>query len=268
MPRRPKYQEGDFPPPGTVFIAPTKDGRLSSGRVLRRQFEGGAQAALIAASPWLGSEIPRLDLPDLRKTLVLTHHSHEGHQEVFWVFDLMPPDFTVIGQIELPPEDRAASSHSFTGWQGVPIQALLQWRWDHDRDALLREEALDEAREAETHLETAKRRSAYLLTLTLDSLASRKWFDSWDADQSSLYSKDSRSAISRLIDELRGAPRITKGLAKRLLKQSVEAFNQLDTAHRFIATFEREDICEAYEQIMSAAGFPELADEVDKWRDW
>lgn len=126
MAKRPKYTESDFPVPGTVFIAATADGRFAAGRVLQRAVEGGAQAALIAATPWLGNEMPRLDSRVLRDTLVLSHHSWRDHPERFWVWEPMPKEFQVLGQIELSPEDVAASSNSFGGWHGVPIQAQLQ----------------------------------------------------------------------------------------------------------------------------------------------
>src|SRR5687768_1791058 len=86
MSPRPKYNEEDFPAPGTVFVAPMDDGRFSSGRVLRRQFQGGAQAALITASPWIGSEPPPLDLPELKETLVLSHHNWKDRREFVWVW--------------------------------------------------------------------------------------------------------------------------------------------------------------------------------------
>lgn len=254
--------------PGTVFVAPTRDGRLSAGRVLRREFHGGAQAALIAATPWLGNELPPLDLPALRQTLILNHHKWKDERELFWVDDLMPPDFLIVGQIELSPDDLAASSYHSTGWQSVPIQALKQWRWDHDREALLRDEALEAANQAETNRQRAEVRAEYLRTLTLDSLVDRTWFPAWETVDSNLPIHECRLLIANLVNELRTAPKLTMGVAKRLLKQSVQAFNRLDAEQQFISTIEREDLCEAYEQIMCAAKFPQVVDQIDQWRDW
>lgn len=168
---RPKYKEEDFPPPGTVFVAPVADGRLAAGRVLQRAFTGGAQAALVAATPWIGTDIPPLESSVLRETLILTHHSWKSKPEIFWTWDLMPEDFRIVGQIELPESDRTAPSASFTGWQAVPLQALMQWRWDHDREALLRDEADEAARLAELNRKRAAVREEYLRTLMLDALA-------------------------------------------------------------------------------------------------
>lgn len=254
--------------PGTVFLAPTSDGRLSAGRVLRRAFEGGAQAALIAVTPWIGNELPSLDLPMLRETLILNHHKWKNAPQRVWVWDMMPESFKILGQIELSAEDMAASSNAFTGWQNVPLQSLLQWRWDHDREALLRDEALEAANQAETNRQRAATRAEYLRTLTLDSLVDRAWFSAWETVDSNLPIREVRLLIANLVDQLRTAPKLTIRIAKRLLKQSVQAFNRLDAAQQFISTIEREDLCEAYEQIMCAAKFPQVVDQIDQWRDW
>ena len=268
MPKRPKYRESDFPPPGTVFVAPTSDGRLAAGRVLRRQFEGGAQAALVAATPWLGTEPPPLHLPALRETLVLNHHSHKNRPEIFWAQEVMPPDFQIVGEIELSADDLAATSDIFGGWQGVTIHALKQWRWDHDREALLRDEALEKAERAETQRKQAEARAELMRTLTLDSLATRTWFESWEDVQSNLPVHECRALMSSLVNDLRAAPKLTMAVVRRRLKESVKDFNHLDKDRHFISTIEREDLCEAYEQILCAARFPQLADEVDQWRQW
>ena len=268
MSKRVKYREDDFPVPGTVFVAPTRDGRLSAGRVLRREFHGGAQGALIAASPWLGDELPSLDLPALKETLVLNHHSWKNRREIIWVHDVMPSDFIIVGEIELSPDDLAASSDSFTGWQGVPIQALLQWRWDHDREALLKDEARQKAEQAETQRQCAAAHAELMKSLTLESLTDRTWFASWEDVNDNVPLVECRALMAKLVTELRAAPKLTMGLVKKHLKQSVKEFNRLDAKQHFISTIEREDLCEAYEHILCAARFPQLSDQIDNWREW
>jgi hypothetical protein len=265
---RPKYKEEDFPPAGTVFVAPTSDGRLAAGRVLRRAFEGGAQAALIAATPWIGAAPPPLESSVLRETLILTHHNWTGKPELFWTWDLMPDDFQIIGQIELSESDRTASSGSYTSWGSVSLQALMQWRWDHDREALLRDEADAAARLAELNRKRAEVRAEYLRTLTLDALAGQLWFASWEESEAKPPIAESRSVLVRLIHDLQKAPKLTTGAVKKRLKQAVVEFNRLDEVYRFIATIEREDICEALLQVLCAAKFPQLENQIDQWRDW
>jgi hypothetical protein len=236
--------------------------------VLRRQIHGGAQAVLIAATPWLGNDLPTLDVPALRETLILNHHSWKRKREIIWVHDLMPPEFVVVGRIDLSPDDLVASSSSFTGWQSVPIQALMQWRWDHDRAALLQEEARQAAELAEVQRQRAVAQAELMRTLTLDSLVDRTWFASWEDSDSKLPLHQCRSLIRKLVNELREAPKLTLGVVKKHLKQSVKDFNRLDAERRFISTIEREDLCDAYEQIVCAARFPQAANQIDQWRDW
>src|SRR5688572_28417054 len=182
--RRPKYTASDFPEPGSVFVAPLPDGRLCAGRVLRSEFEGGAHAVLLAASAWIGDQDPALSESKLRETAVLTHHAWGSHQNVFWSWDLMPAEFRIIGVLDLSESDRQATSQSHAGWQSVPIHAFLQWRWDHDREALLAEEAREEAAEADRRRIRAERRAAYMNSLTLESLAERNWFPEWEGEES------------------------------------------------------------------------------------
>lgn len=267
MPRLPRLREDDFPPPGTVFLAPTADGRLAAGRVLRRAFEGGAPAALIVASPWLGDAPPPLDLPELRQTLILNHHRWTNHPERLWVFDTMPDDFRILGQIDLDPEAAAETSDTFGGWHSVPIQALKQWRWDHDRAALFEDEARETAAEAEHQRKRAAAREDYLKSLTLEALVDRKWFPNWD-DDPHRPTAACRGLMTHLVHQLRAEPNLTRTFARRLLQESVKAVNRLDAEQHGIATLEREDLFEAYEQILCAARFPQLIDQIDRWREW
>jgi hypothetical protein len=266
--RQPKLSEADFPPPGSVFVAPTTDGRLAAGRVLRRQYEGGAVGALVSACRWLGMAIPDIDSPELRENLVLTHHSWQGRREIFWTHTPLPANFQIVGQIDLTEEDLASCSNVFTDWRSVPLQALLQWRWDNDRAALLKEEAEQAIATAERQRKIAATRAEYLKTLTLESLKAKLWFESWTTGEPARPLNQSRSLLTQLVDDLLAHPKLTKPAARKRFKQCVEAFNVLDTIQPFIETIERDALYEAFEQISCASGFPQLVDEVDKWRDW
>lgn len=268
MAKRVKLTEADFPEPGLVFVAPTADGRMAGGRVLRRQMEGGAVGVLLAVSPWIGATIPSLDCQLLRETLVLTHHNWKGRREIYWVHDRMPLDFKIVGQIPLSDEELAETSNTFGGWQSVPLQVLTQWRWDHDREALLREEAEKKTADKERRQKAAAVRAEYLRTLTLESLAGKEWLESWDGEVSRSPRQAARQLLGKLVEELRAQAQLTKPVVRKLLKKTVESFNHLDAANHFIFTIEREDLCEAFEQIVCACGFPQFCDEVDSWREW
>ena len=268
MAQKTKFGEDDFPRPGTVFVAPTKDGRLSAGRVLCSEFHGGAHAVLISGSPWIGDKAPPLDLPDLRSILYCNHHNYDSGPLLIWVHDLIPPHFIIIGELELSADELATSSNSYSGWEYIPNQVLMQWRWEHDREALVEEDARLFAEKTEASRQRAAVRAEYMRTLTLDSLAERVWFTTWEDTDIGLPLDECRSLIAKLVQELRAVPKLTLTIAKRLLKQSVKEFNRLDAKQHFINTIEREGLCEAYDQIMAAAKFPQAANQVELWRDW
>lgn len=179
----------------------------------------------------------------------------------------MPGDFSVVGHLELSADDVATSSDTFGGWPSVPLQALLQWRWDHDREALLRDEARRDAELAESRRQRAAARAEFMRTLTLESLADRTWFESWDELESDLLD-ECRTLVANLVNQLRSAPKLTLAIVKKHVKQSVSDFNRLNDQRHFISTIEREDLCEAYEQIACAAKFPQVIDQIERWREW
>ena len=51
----------------------------------------------------------------------------------------------------------------------LPLQILLQWRWDHDRENVLREDIVKKEKAEEARL-SAERRAEMLRTITLESL--------------------------------------------------------------------------------------------------
>jgi len=268
MPRRPKYREEDFPCPGTVFAARLPDGRFAAGRVLDRRFQGGAQAALIATSPWIGRELPNPEDPLIRQTLILNHHNWKNTPECVWVWDLIPEEYVVIGQIALTDEDHAVSSKAYGGWENVPIQVFLQWRWDYDRAAVLAEDEKAATAKAQARQAATEAREQYLKKLTLENLDGHDWFSKWSSDRAELPIPESRKLISDLVRSLRSQPKVTKAMATKLLRATVQGFNKLDASRQFIDTIEREEIYEVLEQVLCAARFPQLIDCVENWRDW
>lgn len=268
MAKRRKYTEKDFPPVGSVFASQTADGRYAVGRVLRIETEKGEARALIAASSWLGNEIPATNLPVIFDTLIKTHHSWKRHPEILWVNHPMPDQFRIIGQVTLSHEDLNAVSNTFGGWESIPLQVLTQWRWDHEREALLQEEAAKAAAEAERRVQNQKIRDEFMKSLTLPSLAQKDWLEDWSDEVPANAKLKSAELLKQLVAALAANSKRTKAATRKLLKQTVESLNQLDSVHSFIHTVEREDLCEALTQIVCAAGFPMLADDIDQLRDW
>ena len=103
-------------------------------------------------------------------------------------------------------------------------------------------------------------------SVTLEKLAETQWFASWDPELDT--TRQARELVSRLVEELRNVPKRTKALVSKPVRAAIKDLNKLDKKQQFIDTIEREEICEAFEQIVCAAGQPSLVHEIDNWRDW
>lgn len=267
--RRPKLE--DFPAPGSAWLVPLADGRRTAARVLQRANEDGTPGVLVLGSAWIGPAQARPAAAEVRPALVLTHHSHDGHAFVFWTGELPPSDWLPLDPVPPSAEEATLVCRSYTHWDLVARQALLQWRWDHEREALLADLAREEAEERAALEAARKRRAEWLATLTLDGLREEKWFAAWDGNASDRrHLPPARAILRRLVDELRVAsrPQLERKVARRLLKTAVASFNELQRKDHFIDTFTRAHVCEALEQVMCAARFPDLAGAVHGWRTW
>ena len=268
MPKPVKYTEAEMPPPGSVFLGRLEDGRFGALLVLDRKVEGGYCMVYIEPSSWIGFQPSRPADGELRRPLMLTHHSRQNAEAGVWTATPPPDSFVPAGSITISEADRRRVGSTYSKWERCLLQILLQWRWEHDREKLLIEEAGRAELEAAERQSQAFKHAGMLKTITLASLAVRPWFADWNEDLDSPYIGPSRAVLASLIAALSESPKVTKTLARRLLKTAVLAFNQLDASTHFIETKHREDICEALELAMFAVRQPDLASEIDEWRDW
>jgi hypothetical protein len=269
MPRRQKYSLEDFPKAGTVFAMSLDDGRTGVCRVLRVAVSGGAPAALVSASDWIGDKPLALDHPAVRRFLVLNHHFHTGQPELIWVWEPPPQQFKKIGEIPVLPADEQAESFAYSGWESLPYQVLAQWRWDHERAAVLKEDAAKKKLEQASQEELSSKRAANLSKITFPRLLRKNLFPRWKDYPPKRAKVAAEKILTSFILDLQKAKRpLDRKMVKQKLKLCVEKLNSLDTRIPFIETIEREDLFDLFEEILSAAKLPELLDEVDKWRDW
>jgi hypothetical protein len=142
----------------------------------------------------------------------------------------------------------------------------MQWRWDHDRENLLREEAQAAVQDTERRGIAAERRAEWLRSLTLETLASQTWFAIWDSSRTT--TDATRKLFAKLVEELRALPKLSSGPVGKLVQACVKELNRIDRQSQFIDTIEREDLYEAFEQILWAARQPSVIEEIEMWRDW
>ena len=273
MARRKKLTLEDYPKPGAVFAMPLADGRTGICRVLRVELnENRKPHALIAASDWIGAKLPPIDDPAIRHTLVLTHHSWNEEPEVLWVGEPPPPKFLKIGEIKLTAADKKRDSNSYSAWESLAYQVLAQWRWEHDREALLREDAKEATANQKKQAQMAADRTRYLAQVTFRQLLSTNLFPAWEEHPPYPTKKFTRDLEKLVKDFIRVLAQAEKPLQRELvatqLKNCVHKINALDGNNGCIETVEREDLFDRFEEILHASKQPDLLQIVDDLREW
>jgi len=264
-----------LPEEGAAFVFPLGDGRNGVCRVLRQAHGNdmrwlGGPHVLVAVSTWIGDTVPDPADPALRPILHVTHHSWKGHPDVFWDNEPPPREFKPLGVISPTADERKMKCDSSAGWEGCPFHLLAQWRWDHDREAMLAEEAREheeEMRELDKRNEAIEKERR---SMTLEKLGKYRFFANWKEMPSKEAIKASREAMKKAVQALVAlGPKASKAKRKQVLKACIEEFNELDrTMDHFIETFERDDICSEFDLLVHACGLGEYDNLADEWRDW
>ena len=91
----------------------------------------------------------------------------------------------------------------------------------------------------------------------------------WDGVVARPFIEVCRRIFDETIDELmefEGKP--PKKRVMSALRECVTRPNRIDADHHFIATMEREDLCQEIHEIVFACGFPNDEGIADRWREW
>jgi hypothetical protein len=252
--------------PGDLFALPLEDGRWGACRVLRKSTD--PLQVVVQTSAWIGDAPPAdLNDPRLVTPLLLTHHAWGGVADLHWVSDPVPADAVRLGRLPVTAEEAAAECNSWSGWASCQIQPLLQWRWDHEREAVLAEDELERLRREAA---TQEARFGYQPAVlpSLQEMRRRTPFPNWSGLPSPANIRRSRRIVRELIDDLIALEGSGDEVAMLdAFRRAVERFNAAEESDDpFIETVEREDICEVLDDIADAAGLSDY--DVCAWRDW
>lgn len=249
---------------------PLKDGRLGVCRVIRKELLKETPIALVAATDWISSQPPSLNHPSIRKILTKNHHNWKNAEEVLWVTSPPPKDFVVIGRIGSDSNDAKIKCNSYGGWESCAIQALAQWRWDNEREAVLMEDEKKKLVETANRNAVVQKRVEYLSKVTFSSLLGKNLLSSWEDYPPKVANEGCQKILQSFIRVLDEAEKpLDQNFVASELKKCVEELNQFDDRNKnFIETVEREDLCEVLEDIVNAAKFPNLVEKIEDWRDW
>lgn len=266
-----------LPDPGDVFLMPLGDGRFGVCRVLRANTEEerkghGAPYVLVAASPWVGTDAPDLTDARVRRVQRLTHHNWKNWKNplnIHWVSDPPPAEFRRLGVITPSAADGRRESPASGGWS-FGIQVLMQWRWDYEREAVLREDAESAEREAREREAEARRPREAPVVPTLGELRTKRRFPGWKDFAPDKATPAARKIFHDTVDALIAlgdTPAEPAALA--VLQRCIERLNALDDKHGgFIETTIREELCEEFDELVQACGLGAHEDLSGRWREW
>lgn len=264
-----------LPAPGTVFLFPLPNGLWSACRVLRHTTQEeskriGAPMWVVAGSAWAGEAEPDLYDERLREVLVLTHHKWQKQRHILWQEGSPPEEFRALGTLPVTDEDTDETGTGHSGWQAYPVQAWLQWRWDHERDAVLAEDAVQEAQRQVAIAAAPENYRKQLARLTLQGLLKKRRFTGWRGYVPKPLLQACRDYFQTAIEALIAlGPSPSVRARIRILRECIRRLNSLDEQNsHFISTIEREDLCAAFDEIVYACGLHNCPDLADRWRDW
>lgn len=190
-------------------------------------------------------------------------------------------EFTEVGGIALTAEQQRIADKYLSGTRaglgygspdGANSDVEGEWRWEHDREALLREHELRQQREERARAAARHRYESRLRGLTWERLLAENPFERWEPSPPFPPAEFRDAAVAQVHEACRklralGAkPR--KPAARKVLKDLALWFDDADaSAGGVIETEEREDIWSVLEEIAHVARHPSLLEEVETWRD-
>jgi hypothetical protein len=262
---------------GDVFLMPLANGMLSACRVLYKIDHArdgfSAEEWMVVGCEWTGVEPPPLDDPSLRRPLRLTHHYREAMGKEFSQASLAgpaPDGFRLLGNVPPIPDEAPPLFPYQVSWEALRANALEQWRWDHEREAVLAEDAVKAAEFEARKAELERQRRDAQKNMTYAQFREQRLFPNWGPPTPRRMIAASRKLMNETATRLEAlGPNPDREAARAVLRDCILAFNRLDEENdHWIETVECEDICSHFSALAHIAGFgdePELADE---WRDW
>lgn len=267
--------------PYTVFSSPPT-GRYAAFKVLGASDDHYVVAVL--AGVW--SSPPTLQ--QATKCELLEEHrlAHSGQLAVFgvnrewWQADTLT-SLVPLGISRCNGEEKKVAENVLSGAPGSRFSTLNavnyaaegEWRWTHDREAFTAEVGQRNAKEAQRRAAAERRYRERLSTLTWEQLLSETPFRRWTGVSPyppAEFTHAARAKIHEACEALIAlGPKPRKAWVRKVLKETVEWFNEADkAAEGVIETEEREDICAALEEMAFVAKQKALAEEIDNWREW
>jgi len=264
-------------------FAPPETGRYAAFKVL------GVNERYIAIAVLEGIWSTPPSLRAANEAVALHEHrfAYTGRMAAFGVSTdrWTPSDLdsvSLLGSGKLSPEEKAIGT-KIVGFFGIGFSystlrsanhaAEGEWRWEHDREALIVESEKSKAKTAAERAAKEERYQTRLKNLTWEKLLAETPFERWVSSPPfppAEFTEAARETIRNACRELRElGPKPPKAKVRSILRRCVEWFNEADKAvGEVIETEEREDICAVLEEMAFVAKQKGLVDEIDSWREW
>lgn len=263
-------------------FAPPQTGRYAAFKVL------GVNESYVAIAVLAGIWSTPPSLSAANEAVILREHrfAHMGRMAAMGInadwwrpSDLDAVSFLGCGRLSLEETAIGAEIIGFgIGWPYSTLRfanyaAEGEWRWEHDRDALIIESKKSKAKDAAERAAKEDRYRTRLKNLTWEKLLAETPFERWTPSPPfppAEFTEAARETIHNTCRELRElGPKPPKAKVRSILRRCVEWFNETDNAAGgVIETEEREDICAVLEEMAFVAKQKSLVEEIDTWREW
>jgi len=254
-------------------VAPT--GRFAALKVVG--YDVGTGAFAIASLDPIFAKPPSLS--DIEHASILIRHrfAFDGKAAVLLVDSPASEtdvDLMYLGRLPVTTAESwlANSCSTFGKLRSSLLQADLEWRWEHDRDALEADWARRESDVQARRAAIAAHYESRLKGLTFGQLLSEVPFQSWDGPPPyppEAFTRKARKRVLAAVGELDAlGKRPGKRATRAIIRELVDWFNEVDEREEVIETVERENICEVLAEMLHVAKHQGLIDEVDAWRTW
>ena len=131
---------------GATFAVPLADRQFGAVRIVGVDPKKDGGGAWFAVTEYVGPNPPNLDEPALSRIQILNTSGFSSAPRpcVWWqrAAELPPADFPIVGLVKSTnAENRSAIEQGIerhNTWEKWAAIILHQWRWDHDREGLIR----------------------------------------------------------------------------------------------------------------------------------
>ena len=253
-----------LPEPGDLFALEVSKGT----EVLLRVVAALGKSRCVVVTRHSGAPVKKApQSAEVFQVQPVAHHDWNRPQLGGWVSEPAPVELRPLGVVPLRQGEAERVLHPETwvklskktaelshqvlplcGWGVLISDTRTQWRWDHQRAAVLAEDAkLERERQSkfEAALAAQGKRQATLQTRGVSSLKRKRFFAAWKGAVPSSMISEAETAMREAVLWLEGK---SPAQAARRLATLVRSFNKLDGRHQH--AFDSTDA----EDIMDAIG--------------